>query len=557
MANSTCVLAYVEMQRRLSTLLVGFWGWWQGALPALFLFGLLAAAIHAGARRLGFIGDSWAILYQAAPGWREALGTALGYHYIPVASGWTRLLYALLGDRESLYAIVNIVELGVVGWLTFLLGRRLLGHPFPGLLAGSLLIGSAAFPDITYWPLVGNFHCLAVAFSIGAIAAAADLAQEKPPRAAPWWFAAALAGAAFTYEGTVTLLPTAISWCLVRSIQRSGFRSLFRLDHIAGLLRRFAPSVPVVAALFLAKIRFADATASAIAPQLDLDRVHSLAHSLLGIFMLRSAYDVLERTLFFGGTPSHDQTRAVILVGLAFALGLWTLLRSHRDAGLLVLWLAIHLVIGVIALPFSPRHRFLPSVPGLLLLALAFCWMGEWLARHLAQAARNLDRASSPGALPARSHASAAWAVPLGLTLILLISAQGELHRAQELFRRAGVAVRLSVDHGRAHLPSRTAPATLTLVNAPAHLVEGGVTASVFDNVTQGLMRFRLGGVRLELVHTWTDLPGWKEANASRRVDAAALTRRIADPSRVVLSFDRSASQIQLLTLDGFRMPVP
>ncbi len=547
------------MQRRFGNPLGRFWGWREGALPALILFGLEAAAIHVGARRLLFVGDSWAIFFHAAPGWWEALGTPLGYHYIPVASGWTRLLYLLFGDRESLYAIANIAELAVVGWLTFLLGRRLLGHPLPGLLAGSLVIGSAAYPDITYWPLVGNFHCLAVAFSIGAMAAAADLAEERPPRGASWWFAAALAGAAFTYEGTVTLLPTAIAWCLVRSVQRTGFSSLFRLDHLLALLRRFAPSLPVVAALFLAKLRFADATASALAPQFNLERLFSLAHSLLGIFTLRSSYDLLESMLFVGMTPTHaDPTRALLVVVPAFAVGVWTLLRARRDAGLLVLWLAIHLVIGVIALPLSPRHRFLPSIPGLLLLSFAFCWAGEWLGRLLARkSAGTIDPVPSPGAFAARSSAIVAFALPLALTLVLLLSAHGELLRAQELFRRAGVAVQLVTERARAILPLRGAPATLTLVNAPATLIEGGLTASAFDNATQGLKRFRLGGVRLELVHTWVNLKGWKEANASRRVDAVGLLRRIADPSRAVFGFDRSAGQLKLLTLDGFKMPEP
>ncbi len=508
------------------------WAWRQGALPALLFFGLLAAAIHAGSRRLGFIGDSWTIFLHAAAGWWEALGTPLGYHYIPLASGWTRLLYLFLGDRETLYAIANIVELAVVGWLTFLLGRRLLGQSLPGLLAGSLLVGSAAFPDITYWPLVGTFHCLAVAFAIGAMFAASSLAEENPPRGVSWGFAAALAGACFTYEGTITLLPVAVVWCLVRTAERARVRSLFRLDTAKGLLRRFAPSLPVVAALILAKIHFAQATASAIAPGLDFERLHSLAHGLIGIFSLRSSAEVLETLLYLGTTPmSLGRTRILLFLAVALGVGVWTFLRARRGAALLVLWLSIHLAVAVIALPLSPRHRFLPSVPGLLLLSFGFCRAGELLARRLARRPGEVSYALAP------SPASVAIAVPLVLASVLAMSAQGELHRAQELYRRSYDALRLSVEQARGLLLSRNTPTVVTLVNAPAYLVEGGVTAPAVDNAINGIVRFRLDGVRVELVHTLADVPGWIAADGSRWIDQGELLRRSADPFRAVVVY--------------------
>ncbi|MEP7013536.1 MAG: hypothetical protein ABJC13_24715 [Acidobacteriota bacterium] len=500
------------------------WGWRDGSLPALLFFGLEAGAIHAGVRRLGFVGDSWAILMHAAPGWRAALGTPLGYHYIPLASGWTRLLYMLLGDHERLYAIVNIGELTVVGWLTFLLGRRLLGKALPGLLAGSLLIGSAAFPDVTYWALVGNFHCLAAIFSIGAIAAAAALAEENPPRGASLGFAAALAGACFTYEGMITLLPVALIWCLVRQAERAGARSLFRVAALQGMLRRFAWSLPVVAALVLAKIRFAQATASAITPALDLERLHSLAHGLIGIFTLRSSSEVLETLLYIGTTPmSIEWHRILVFLGLALALGVWTFLRARRGAALLVLWLAIHLFVAILALPLSSRHCFLPSIPGLLLLSLGFCQVGEWVSRRVA---------------PAPGTVHMALAIPLVLTSVLILSAQGELHRAQELYRRSFDALRVAVEQARTLLPSRNTPATLTLVNFPAYLVEGGIAVPAFDNAMNGLALFRLGGTRIELIHTWVEVPGWVATDSSRLVDEAEVLRRGADPFRAVVAFE-------------------
>ncbi len=516
-----------------------FWAWRDGALPALVFFCLEAAAIHTGARRIGFIGDSWAILFHAAQGWREALGTPLGYHYIPIASGWTRLLYLVLGDHETLYTIVNIGELAVVGWLTFLLGRRLLGDSLPGLLAGSLLIGSAAFPDITYWTLVGNFHFLAAAFAIGAIAAAAALAEEGPPRGASWGFAAALAGACFTYEAMITLLPVALVWCLVRAAERTGVRSLFRLDSLKGLLLRFAPSLPVVAALILAKIRFSHATSIATAPGLDFERLHSLALSLVGIFALRSSNEVLEALLSLGPLMGIGRTRVLVFLGLALALGVWTFLRARRGAALLVLWLAIHLGAAVVAIPLSPRHRFLPSIPGLLLLSFAFCRAGEGLARRLArhpgEGAEALNSAAAPPA-PSTS-ANVALAVPLVLASVLVLSAQGELHRAQELYRRSFDALNLAVQRAQTLLPSRNTPATITLVNAPGYMAEGGIAVPAFDNAVYGLVRYRLGGVKVELVHTWIGVPGWVAAGGSHLIDDQELLRRTADPFRAVVLF--------------------
>ena len=507
---------------------------WGEALPALLYFGLLAAAIHAGARRLGFVGDSWTIFLEAASGWREALGTPLGYHYIPLAGAWVRVLHLFLGDREVLYALANIAELAAVGWLTFRLGRRLLGESLPGLLAGSLLIASAAFPDITYWPLVGNFHCLAVAFAIGAISAAARLAEDDPPLGTCWRFAVAFAAACFTYEGTFTLLPVAIVWFLVRAAERGGARSLWRRETAESLFRRFAPSLPALAALIFAKIYFSRATASAVSPAIDFERLHSLAQSLLGIFTLRSSTEVLENLLYLGTTPmALVRTRILLVLAVALLVGAWTFRRARRGAALLVLWLAIHLGAAAVALPLSPRHRFLPSVPGLLLLSFGFCRFGERLARG---STRRIGGGS--GRLPL-GDPGFALAVPVVLASVLAMSAQGELHRAQELYRRGYDALRLSVERARGLLPSRNTPAVVTLVNGPAYLVEGGIAAPAVDNAVNGLARYRLDGARIELVHTrQAGEPGWIAADGSRWIDQGELERLRADPFRAVVFFE-------------------
>jgi hypothetical protein len=127
--------------------------------------------------------------------------------------------------------------------------------------------------------------------------------------------------------------------------------------------------------------------------------------------------------------------------------------------------------------------------------------------------------------------------VPLVLASVLVLSAQGELHRAQELYRRSFYAMRLAVQRAQTLLPSRNAPATLTLVNAPAYMVEGGIAVPAFDNAIGGLVRYRLGGVRVEMVHTWTDVPGWVAADGSQRVDEWEVIRRRADPFQAVVSF--------------------
>lgn len=117
------------------------------------------------------------------------------------------------------------------------------------------------------------------------------------------------------------------------------------------------------------------------------------------------------------------------------------------------------------------------------------------------------------------------------------MSAQGELHRAQELYRRSSGALRLSVEQARTLLPSRNAPATVTLVNGPAHLVEGGITAPAVDNAINGIVRFRLSGAKVELVHTRHNEPGWIAADGSRRVGPEDLDRRRADPFRAVVVY--------------------
>ncbi len=526
-----------------SRLAVSLSKWRDGALPAHLFYCLEAGAIHAGARRIGLVGDSWAILLQAARGWDSALATPLGYHYIPVALGWTRLLYLVFGDREPLYAVANVAQLTLVAWLTFLLGRRLLGRPLPGLLAGALLIGSAAFPDITYWVVVGNFHSLSLAFSILAVAAAFELAEEAPPRRAAWVFAAALAGAIFAYEGTLVILAVGILWVLGRALARQGMRGLTRPALLGDLFRRFAPTLAVMAAWLFSQARFAVATGTPVAPRIDEIRLHSAAHALLGIFTLRGSFDVLESLLAFGrGGVLTGLAPSLGLIVLAVAASVWCSRRGGLGVRLLLLWFWLYLAIAAVGLPLAPRHRFMPSVPGLLLFSFALCQGGEWLATRIA-------KGSDAGSVPpgAFRPATVALGVPLTVALVLLLSAQGELRRAQELYRRSSGSMRLAVEQARAALPSRRPPAVVTLVDAPAHWVEGGITVPAFGNALEGIAFFRLPGARLELVRTRPDPPGWMAVPGSPRVDAEELRRLIADPSRTVVVFDRDPEQVHTL----------
>lgn len=508
------------------------------ALLVLVLLAGYAFVQHAGLRRVGFVSDSWAILFQAEPGFLAAVSTPLGYHYVPVFSAFTRVLRLLFGWHEALYAWSNLALLVLVAWLAFLLGRRVLGHPLAASLGAVLLVGSAAHHEVTYWLLVGHQHLLAAIFTLLGLRLALDLADGPPDPRRGLLLAACAAAACFSYEGSLTLLPTAMLWIGLRLHLRERAPVRGRAALARELLARLWPCVLVGLAVLAGRQAFHEQTQSATAFGFDSWRRYLLARGLFSIFSLRGSHDTLARLVSGAGLDTS--------VNAQFAVWLWLLLaaavvglvlfRSRGDGPkLLVLWLAVHLAALSLSVGICHRHHFLPGIPGLLLLAYGLCRAGEAAARRFGEAA------------------VLAAGLPLTAVMWLLIGAQGDLRQELALYERATVAHHSLVGETRAGLARR--PGALpTYVNPPVLLAAGGLGVPIFENVPHAIVSLSLDGMPVEFVCTPEPRHGPCLAN-SRTVSLPELHALAADPGRLVLLFDGAADAFTELTPDSWPWP--
>ncbi len=511
-------------------------------LQALLVLALLASYAfvqHAGLRRVGFVSDSWAILFQAEPGFLSAVSTPLGYHYVPVFSAFARVLWLLFGWHEALYAWSNLAMLVLVAWLAFLLGRRVLGHPLAATLGALMLVGSAAHFEVTYWPLVGHQHLLAAIFTLLGLWLVLDLADGPRDARRGLLLAACVGLAGFSYEGALTLLPTALLWIGLRLRRREPAPARAPLAALARELpARLWPCGLAALAVLAGRQAFHEQTGLATELGFDAARRLLLARGLFSIFSLRGSHDTLQWLLTGAGLDASAEARLAVWCWLllAAAAGGLVVARARRDGpALLVLWMAVQLALLGLSVPICHRHHFLPGVAGLLLLGHGLCRAGEAAAARWRKVA-----GLSPG-------------LPLAAVLLLLVGAQRDLRRELTLFERASTAHRSLVTEARAGLARR--PGSIpTFVNAPGRLVAGGLGVGLFDNVFQGLVNLRLGGVPVESVCTPEPRRAPCLAN-SRTVSLPELHTLAADAGRLVLLFDEATDAFVELTPDSWPWP--
>jgi len=87
---------------------------------------------------------------------RSALSWDHSYHYMPLTASWLWLQYQVFGLHEAAYQVLNVIQHGIMGWLVFLLGRRLRSQWNVALIAAVLYIAAGSAYQVVLWSVVGN-----------------------------------------------------------------------------------------------------------------------------------------------------------------------------------------------------------------------------------------------------------------------------------------------------------------------------------------------------------------------------------------------------------------
>ena len=501
---------------------------------ALLVQSLLVVAIYWPTRRLAFASDAWAYLERLRHGLSEAVATPIGYHWQPVACAWIAAIRGAFGERAAVFQAVNLIQLTVVGHLTFQLGKRLLADSTAALLGSLLVLGSAAFYEATYWPLAGNMHLLAALLYVLSTVLACDVATGRRVRGGRWLLGLTVLAAVFSHPAMVTCVVVCALIVLVLGRGPADGKGSARRR---GRLGALVPLAVVAALFFSARIAFDAYSASAPRPGFEPMRLVWLVRSgLLPVFSLRGSLVVLERLLALG-PHVENATRVWIGTGAwlaAATVGAGLCLSLARDGvRLLVAFLAIHLAALTLASGLSSRQCVVPSIPAALLSA--------WALR--AGAERVAARVGTGAA------AALARAVPAAVVALLIAGAQADHRTALDLHLRVAQASRALVAHLKA-VPPGLGPFRLTLINMPAYLSERGISAFAFQNGLGEMAHLTNSAV------TKVDLWRIPILGAPENIVAeipwltrSGLSAQLAEPHRVVLLYEDQPAGVRRLSL--------
>jgi hypothetical protein len=497
----------------------------------------LVAVIYWPTLRLGFVSDAWVHLERLRHGAWAAVATPVGYHWQPVGCAWIALIRGLFGERPAVFQAVALLQLTLVGHLAYQLGRRVLPDAGTAFLASLLFLGSAAFYEVTYWPVEGNMHLLATQFYLLAVLLAYDMASGRLARTGPWLLGLTVLAAVFTYLATVTLLPVcALTFLLVgRGSPDREPRGHPRRFWLKALI----PLAAVGALFAVSRVAFAPYSAMAPKPGFEPERVFWLVRrGLLGLFSLRASYDLVDRVLTLGSQFEYGTVRMWIGVGiwlvLASAIAGWCLWRAHIPGlRLLVAFLGIHLLISAIAGGITPRGSLIPAVPAALLTA----WALRAGADRLAAGVTTAPELALWRELPAASM------------ILLLVGAQADHSSAASVHTRVADGARVLVERIKAVASPDRGPVDLTLINMPDLQFEGGIAAFAFLNGVAELAHLASPAVRT------VDLRQMPSVGAPEYVlqaipvlTPAELRAQVEDPHRAVLLFERGPFAARMLT---------
>jgi hypothetical protein len=508
-------------------------GW--SAVAAFLAESLLVAAIYWPTRRLAFASDAWVYLGALHQGLWTAIGVPIGYHWQPVACLWIAAIRALFGEHPAAFQSVNLVQLVLLGHLTFQLGQRLLADTLAAFLASLLVLGSAAFYEATYWPLAGNMHLLGALLYVLALILAYDWARGGFPRGGGWRLGLTLVAAFLSHPAMVTSIVACALMLLA-----VGRPTDQRMPE-ASLARRLKPLLPVaVAAAVFVMFRLRPNPLGFRAPRPGLEpwRLFALVdRGVLAVWTGRASLDLPERILSLGTPVRTPQPEIWFYVGLwitALVLGTAIVLWRVRSRGvrLLVAFMGIHLAALTVAGGISARQNPVPSVFAALITAWALC-AG---ARGVVTAAR----------IPAGMLLSRA--VPAVCVALLIAAARADHRTAAGVHLRVAEAIRALIVQLKS-MPRPARETDLTVVNLPGAMSQNGITAFALANGNGELTRIVTGGVHyLE----WARIPIPSAPpigiGGVPLMSRTTLREQLSDPRRVVLLFEDDPLRVRRLS---------
>lgn len=500
--------------------------WVVFAVQAIFTITLYAHTL-----RLGIMSEAWDRLEQAQRGLWIGLTTTFGWHYIPVASIVNVMAYSILGTSAFGYQAITIFLHIVVGHLVYRLGLVLL-RDVPASLAASLLfLGSAAFNEITFWPIIGHSYVLAAAFFLLGLRTVIKMAGADSGPGARWELAGWYLASVLCYTGMVTLLPLAaivLLLCRFRGLDGMPIRPWRKPREWLAVVVALLPCMVVMIIPFIARVCFFNIEMSAATYfRFDWLRVYFLDRGLLSVFSLRGSGSVLHGLVTLGSYVRSGPWLKALIWGW-FALAVVLLVHSFRRSRslaypLLLFWLFLQLCLTATSLPVASRHIYLAAVPSALLTASALREVGLRLAARLRATATRRSVSLAPLALG---------------SMLLLYGAWGDLREALDAGLQASDITRRAAADIRGWLKNRQGPVRVTLVDLPFSISSGAMSAYAFAYGTANMVRVVSGLRDVEVdfgsLKSATNAAAW----GSRRLSDSELDAFALDQERIVLIYD-------------------
>jgi len=512
-----------------------------GVLPTVVLVALQAAfveVIYGPTLRVWFLNDAWVHLDQARRGLWHAVSTSVAYHYIPVASAFKVLVLRIGGLSAPTFQVVALALHVVVGYQVYRLGRRLFGDVLVAIVASLLFLGSAAFHEVTFWPVIGSAYVLAAFFYLLGFGVALDLVEAERPSPGCWWLALWFLLAVFSFPGAVTLPALAAATLVGGRFRAVGDRPARPWTDAAEWRWIGAALLPCAGALVLpalARLHFASVMSTATVFRFDWLRAYWFLRSLHATVRLRASSEILDGPLTLWGRLNIGNGLPLAVwaaVGSGAVLIAWSFVRARRLAvPVLSFWVYLQLGFTVAALLGASRHTYLPSIPGLLLVAYALRSIGERIARPVE---RPIARAS----LAAGFLFLAAIALLHGSSRDLRVAA-GVWTQASDVSRATAAAL-------SSGLRDRRGPLNVFFVNLPKGFVVQGIGAYPFASSVPEMVRvlFEDAVASGTARHLRGQASPFDQGPAATMGELAALA---SDPGNRVFLYDSRSGRVELV----------
>jgi hypothetical protein len=514
-----------------------------GSLVAATALAVVAVVLLAPLAGGGLVGDDWEHLRLAQRPWGAVLTEPLSYHFIPLGGALHKVLLGLLGLDGTGWAIANGAMLLLAGLAVLGLSTRLFRDRLSGFLAGALLLGSAAFHEVTFWPTVGVvFGLCGILFAV-TLGLGFELSAAGPRGSRPVAFAVAAGAACLTYPGTVTAVPISILWYAMTRPPTSGGIPGKSLALARALVPPFAPSALVLALVGATRWVFSRELSEATKLTFDSERLKYLAEGIASIFSLQGSRSTLHTIVTAGlapdGNSALSKALTVVFVGLAVC-AFAAVIRCLPDTGEAFLSVAflVHLATMAPWVPVAPRHCFLPSLIGLPL-----------AVRLLGRAVESGLRRRRP-----RSRGTRVGTIAL-VTAVALLAARRPFLETADLWARSA---RSYTELGRLlgeRAIAQPGLKTLVTVDLPSFLTEGGFTVPFASYNLPRFASFAAPGV---LVERFRLRPEGAGLGWGQKVGPTSLRRvqeLVLDPTRLVVRFDPRSGALLRLSPEGFLPP--